>query len=225
MKRFITFSIVFALVCAAAFAEVKVSAGASMSFTPIGAVIPDDEDAGLVAGFGKNNGNAWELQLNVEGSTENGKAGFLFQWRPKVQNGVFTGINDIGDNAGIWYKPLDIIRIDAGRFQNNDIRGRMGSGAWYGDYTIPRGGENDIFQNFDAKNGAMLTVKPIDGLSVYALVNAIPPYENTNTGTPPTAWAGPNQGAAKAFGYVWENTQVAVAYAIPNIGLARLQYV
>ncbi|MDR1893393.1 MAG: hypothetical protein LBQ61_01715, partial [Spirochaetales bacterium] len=95
----------------------------------------------------------------------------------------------------------------------------------YGNYTIPRGAESDIFQSFDVRTGIMLTVKPIDGLSVYALVNAVPAYENANTGAPPTSWAGPNYGASKAFGYVWENIQAAIAYAIPNIGLARLQYV
>jgi hypothetical protein len=92
----------------------------------------------------------------------------------------------------------------------------MGNGAWFGDYTISRAGESNIFTNFDANNAVMLTAKPIDGLSVYALLNKITKYgaKTKNTVTP-------DQPAE----LVWENIQFAAAYAIPDIGLVRAQYV
>jgi hypothetical protein len=216
MKKLVAFSIVFTLLAAAVFAEVTVTGGAGMSFIPIGAISPDGGDTELAAGFGRNGGLATELQLNVAGESENGKAGFLFQWRPKLSgNAIFA--NEIGDNAGLWVKPLDWIRIDAGRFVNNDIRGRMGSGAWFGDYTIPRPGEGDIFSNFDGKAAVMAALKPaaVEGLGVYVLINSM-----TDTYTNYNPW-----GASKGIGYVYENTQAAVSYAIPNIGLVRAQYV
>jgi hypothetical protein len=170
-----------------------------------------------VAGFGRNGGGATEIKVNVEGSTESGKAGFLFQWRPKINGDVLT--SEIGDNAGIWYKPLDIIRLDAGRFVNNDIRGKVGNGAWFGDYTISRAGESEIFKNFDAKAAVMLTAKPIEGLSVYALLNNMASTYNQPGKINNTTVAG------KGAQFVWENIQVAAAYTLPNIGVARLQFV
>jgi hypothetical protein len=54
----------------------------------------------------------------------------------------------------------------------------------------------------------------VDGLGVYLLINTMADtYTNWNP------W-----GASKGIAYVYENTQAAVSYAIPNIGLARLQY-
>ncbi|MDR2094130.1 MAG: hypothetical protein LBP76_01255 [Treponema sp.] len=229
MKKLLTFSIVFALVCATVFAEVTVTAGAGMSFIPLGVVIkPDDDDPdtddgpAAVAGFGRGGGAATEIQVNVEGATESGKAGFKFQWRPKIAGSTLT--SEIGDNAGIWYKPLDWIRLDAGRFTNNDIRGKVGNSAWFGDYLIPRTGESDIFTNFGAKAAAMLTVKPeaLAGLSVYALVNnMVDTYGNwAEEGSNKFAWGG-----SKGAEWVWQNTQAAVAYDLPNIGLVRVQFV
>ncbi|MDR2096603.1 MAG: hypothetical protein LBP76_13965 [Treponema sp.] len=219
MKKLLTFSIVFALVCATAFAEVTVTAGAGMSFIPLGIQVPEEGDAEAVAGFGRNGGNTTEIQVNVEGATESGKAGFKFQWRPKISGGALKA-DELGDNAGIWYKPLDIIRIDAGRFVNNDIRGKVGNGAWFGDYTINRANESDIFKNFDAKAAVMLSAKPIEGLSVYALVNNMTETYNNNPDKINNTTV-----ASKGAQFVWENTQFAVAYALPNIGVVRLQYI
>jgi hypothetical protein len=217
MKKFIAFSIVFTLLSAAVFADITVSGGVGLSFIPIGAIIPPGNgDTELVAGFGRGGGVATEMKLDLTGVSENGKAGFQLQWRPKI-NGSAVFANEIGDNAKLWVKPLDWIQIDAGRFVNNDIRGRMSSGAWFGDYTIPRPGEGDIFSNFDGKAAAMLSLKPaaLDGLGVYVLINSMAD----------TYADYPNWGASKGIGYVYENLQAAVSYAIPNIGLARVQYV
>jgi hypothetical protein len=222
MKKLLAFSIILALVSATAFADVNVSAGAGMSFIPLGVQLPDGGDAEPVAGFGRNGNAATEIQVNVEGKTESGKAGFLFQWRPKINGDALT--SQIGDNAGIWYKPLDIIRIDAGRFVNNDIRGKVGNSAWFGDYTISRAGESEIFKNFDAKAAVMLTAQPIEGLSVYALVNSMASTYNQQDNVADKKINNTTV-ASKGAQFVWENTQVAVAYTLPNIGVFRLQYI
>jgi hypothetical protein len=224
MKKLLAFSIVFVLVCATVFAEVAVTAGASMSFVPVGVLLPDSDDPNgddpeFVAGFGRIYGNVTELQVNVTGSTDNGKAGFLFQWRPKV-NGATLSASELGDNAMIWYKPLDWIKIDAGRFRIADLRGKVGNNTWFGDNTISRADEDAIFQRFDGSAAVLLEVKPeaVSGLSVYAHVNKMdetynnPKINNTTVAT-------------RSAEYVWENTQFAVGYELPNIGLFRAQFV
>jgi hypothetical protein len=224
MKKLLIFSVVFALMCATVFAEVTVTAGAGASFVPLGVIFPPDDnnpntDEGpkAVTGFGRNGAASAELQVNVEGKTENGKAGFLFQWRPRVTSAVAID-NQLGDNAGLWLKPLDWIRIDAIKFHNNDLRGKVGNGAWFGDYTIPRADENSIFQRFDGKFAALISVKPeaVAGLSAYAMLNTIKEYAQWNAST----W-----GAQRGAQWVWQNSPIGIGYDISNIGLVRAQFV
>jgi hypothetical protein len=218
MKKLLAFSIVFVLVCATVFAEVTVTAGAGMSFVPVGVLLPDEGDAEFVAGFGRNGAGDNELQVNVEGKTENGKAGFLFQWRPRITGTALS--NNLGDNGYIWYKPLDWIKIDAGRFRIADLRGKVGHAAWFGDYTISRADEDAIFQRFDGEGAVLLEVKPeaVSGLSVYAHINKLAYYDAAQKIN--NTWI-----ASRSAGYVWENIQFAVGYELPNIGLVRAQYV
>jgi hypothetical protein len=241
MKKLLAFFIISTLICAVVFAEVSVSAGAGMSFIPIGVLIPPDDgysktddDPKVVTGFGRNGAASAELQVNVEGTTENGKAGFLFQWRPKLQGDGTLSAGEIGDNAELWFKPLEMIRIDAGRFVNNDIRGKVGSGSWFGDYTLLKPGEADIFSGRDGKFAVMLDVKPIPDLTAYAMLNQIvtPDYaqnehtsEWTKTEGSYKKWNGMSWGASKGAEWIWQNIQAGVGYNIGDIALVRAQFV
>lgn len=219
MKKLLAFSLISALVCAAAFAEVSITGGAGASFIPIGAIIPAEKDGGdteLVTGFGRNGGAELNVDLNVEGKTESGKAGFLFQWRPKVTTGGEFKPDAMG-NTGVWYRPLDWIRIDAGKFENNDIRGQVGNDRWFGDYTVGAPGEGDIFSNINPTFGAMVSLKPTDALSIYGVVK--------NVGITYEQFNGNSWGANRGAKWIWQNSQFAVGYALPNIGLVRVQFV
>jgi hypothetical protein len=228
MKKALVVLLILA-VAGGAFAQVTVSGGVAAQFSPIGVIDPvetsntqDTETLLPVAGFGKVDGDrnaGVELQLNVAGTLESGQAGFLIQLRPKYTGG-FGGTLYVGDNAELWFKPLDWIRIDAGRFSIHDIRGRMASGHWFGDFTIPRAGENDIFQTFDGKLAVLASVKPevIDGLGIYLMYNNVDLYSRNANGT--LTWT-PTRRAE----YVYENIQTAISYALSDIGLARVQYV
>jgi hypothetical protein len=220
MKKFIAFSIVFTLLSAAVFAEITVTGSAATLFIPIGAVMPDVGDTEIGAGLGRNGAANTEVALNFAGTTESGKAGFQFQWRPRLTGGALD-LSGMGDFAGLWIKPVDWIRIDAGKFANSDIQGRLGAGAWFGAYEVPRPGEGEIFNNFSTNAGIMAALTPsaVNGLGVYVAVKNITDSaasQKDRNGT----W-GVNRGIA----YIYENTQAAVSYAIPNIGLVRAQYV
>jgi hypothetical protein len=226
MKKFIAFSIVFTLLSAAVFAEFTVNGSAATLFVPIGAVIPDAGDTEIGAGLGRNGSDHTQLYLNFVGTTESGKAGFRFEWYPRLLGGNLN-LTGMGDFAGLWVKPADWIRIDAGKFVNNDIRGRLGSGAWFGDYAVPRPGEGEIFTNFSTNAGIMAALTPsaVNGLGVYVAVKNINYINNTDTSQASTVGRDGTWGVNRGIAYVYENTQAAVSYAIPNIGLVRAQYV
>jgi hypothetical protein len=216
MKKLLIFSIISTLVCTVVFAEVSITGAAGMSFIPLGVITQPDDDPEAVTGFGRNGEAKAQLEINVIGTTEGGKAGFLFNWRPRIGAGGLDA-QQVGDNAEVWYQPAKWIRIDAGKFVNNDIRGRMSANAWFGDYTIARAGEGDIFSNFDNPFGAMVKLSPVDGLNIYATLKSVAKIDTYNNWTP---W-----GASRGAKWVWQNTQAAVSYAIPNLGLARVQFV
>jgi hypothetical protein len=226
MKKFIAFSIVFTLLSAAVFAEFTVNGSAATLFIPIGAVMPDAGDTEIGAGLGRNGSDHTQLYLNFVGTTESGKAGFRFEWYPRLLGGNLN-LTGMGDFAGLWVKPADWIRIDAGKFVNNDIRGRLGAGAWFGDYAVPRPGEGEIFTNFSTNAGVMAALTPsaVDGLGVYVAVKNINYINNTDTSQASTVGRDGTWGVNRGIAYVYENTQAAVSYAIPNIGLVRAQYV
>jgi hypothetical protein len=60
----------------------------------------------------------------------------------------------------------------------------------------------------------------VDGLGIYVAVKDIDP-----AGSDSITNYDDTRGVSRGIGYVYENTQAAVSYAIPNIGLARVQYV
>jgi hypothetical protein len=219
MKKFFAFSLVFTLLAAAVFAEFTVNGSAATLFIPIGAVIPDEGDAEIGAGLGRNGGDHTQLYLNFVGTTESGKAGFRFEWYPRLLGGTLN-LSGMGDFAGLWIKPADWIKIDAGKFAYYDIsRGLVGSGDWFGNYEVPRPNQDNIFNAYSTNAGIMATLTPTEELAIRAAVKDI-------TGsTASTVGRGSTWGVNRGISYVYENTQAGVSYAIPNIGLVRAQYV
>jgi hypothetical protein len=72
---------------------------------------------------------------------------------------------------------------------------------------------------------AVLKPTAVEGLGIYAAVKNINYKDNTTTSSASTAARDGTWGVNRGISYVYENTQAAVSYAIPNIGLVRAQYV
>ncbi|MDR3130161.1 MAG: hypothetical protein LBU18_01295 [Treponema sp.] len=209
MKKLLIFSLVFALASALVVAEVNISAGAGAAFVPVGALMQDGTTE-VVTGFGRNGAGELNFEFNIEGTTESGRAGYKGDLR--FRNSGFA----LGDNLKLWIKPLDIIQIEAGKYVNDVLRGKVGKGDWYGDYLtfLGRPGEDAIFTRINNTGmGTSAVVTPVEGLTIFAGLKDIAAL-NAKPG---------NNSDVKAQ-YVWQNIQAGAGFAIPGIGLVRAQY-
>jgi hypothetical protein len=226
MKKFIALFIVLAVLAPVAFAQ---DAGITFGgwgrgiFAPIQVVDPDEGDSATYAGVGKNWAPYPRVGFSVIGNAK--YAGFqadLFvleggftasiEGAPSTVSVTETGKGvPVGDNAFIWVKPWDFLKVSIGKFHDNTLRGKFGDGNFDAGVTLGMYAEDQIFTRFRADSGlgAEVALTPIEGLYIGALVNA-------------GEFQGENLVEAK---YVYEKIQVGAGYEIPNIGHARAQFV
>lgn len=146
--------------------------------------------------------------ISVSGSTEN--VGFAVDMFANGATGdKDTGIT-IGDNALIWVKPIEQIKIVAGKKDQNELRGDAAFGLWNWDrigavnamvlegWTFP-----DVFD----EEGVAVVAYPIDGLTVGA---GIPLSLNGTGATLEDTYA--------------HGANYAAAYAIDGVGTIKAAY-
>lgn len=154
MKKLIGTVAVAAMLATAAFAEITVSGWGRGIWAPIGY----DGDAKMT--YGTSWGNLPRVGINVAGESEN--IGFLINFQG---DGGVPGIND---NAHVWGKPWDWLKITVGQFHDNMLRidGCFGAFDWL------RGGALGVGEDFTfkriAKKGAEIALTPVDGLYIAA---------------------------------------------------------
>jgi hypothetical protein len=212
MKEFIALFIVLAVLAALDFAQ---DAGITFSgwgrgiFAPIQLVDPDEGDAKVYAGVGKNWGPYPRAGFSVKGDAE--YVGFradLFV----LEGGLTAGGGvPVGDNAYIWAKPWNFLKVNVGKFKDDTLRGKISDTTFSGGITLGMHAEDDIFTRFsgDGRGAEIALTPPIEGLYIAALVNA-------------GDFLGSDTREAK---YVYEKIQVGAGYEIANIGHARAQFV
>lgn len=209
MKKLVAISIVLVLLAPAVFAEVAVSAGVHGVLVPIEVEAIEDADdqvhAGSIVGWGSD--RARYAQITFAGETEDGKAGFKTQLNVNENATV-----SLDDWAGLWVKPIDQFRITVGRFQQDDIRGKVGDHNGWALAALGANGEDNIFSRFTGDIGALVDIYPVPGLGVHFLIN----------GLESTAYAG-GANIAQAF-RVYGRFQLAVSYELEGLGLVRVQY-
>lgn len=148
--------------------------------------------------------------ISVSGSTEN--VGFAVDM---FANGAGISLGDkalisLGDNALIWVKPIEQIKIVAGKKDQNELRGDAAFGLWNWDrigavkamvlegWTFP-----DVFDG----NGVAVIAYPVDGLTVGA---GIPLSLSVAGATLEDTYA--------------HGANYAAAYAIDGIGTIKAAY-
>ena len=91
--------------------------------------------AAPVASDGKDTvtaaGNSWgwgarTARLNVSAKSEDEKAGFNMG----IYNDALDPAISDGDEANLWVKPLDIVKVSYGYYDNNTLRGDLCYGSW-----------------------------------------------------------------------------------------------
>lgn len=141
--------------------------------------------------------------IGVSGSTEN--VGFAVDMHANGDSGI-----SLGDNALIWVKPIEQIKIVAGKKDQNELRGDAAFGLWNWDRigaVNAMGLEGWTFPDVFDGDGVAVIAYPVDGLTVGAGI----PLSLEGTGA------------------TLENTYAhganyAAAYAIDGIGTVKAAY-
>jgi len=119
-----------------------------------------------------------------------------------------------------WWSPLEWLRLDAGRFDDDRLRGRIGDDEM-GLFTNMMFTQDQIFSRIRVRNGFMLSATPIEGLLLATALRELVVFENDNT-TPGNINFVNNR---NVNGDAWRNMTFAVGYTIQDIGAIRLQYI
>jgi hypothetical protein len=232
MKKLIALSIVLAVLTGAVFAQVPdgVTFGAwgrtyftifeshsshdKLSAPATADTMGDDKTktystTGTAWGWGKG-----DIEFDLKASAE--KIGMVLSLNG---NGGSVGTNDFVE---IWAKPISWVRIDIGKFNVDNLRGKIGTDSEFNAFTGPAKDPDAIFTRFHTDNGWHVTATPdmVPGLTVqFGLgsnkteAGALGYYDN---GWKPEAFV--------PAGDQWASMQLGVGYEIANIGLARVQY-
>lgn len=196
----------------------------------------------LGAGLGRDNMGNVGTRARLYGAASGENFGLRIQLHffPAAM-GPSPGTNDttairIGDFAGVWWSPVPQFTIEAGRFIHDTLRGAIGD-SWTRQFTVGSYGPDEIFTRFNSE-GAFGTRTSNIGVLGHArfgdfYMGILFPGLNGFTrsqrnpildqgGVPQTVRydSGLNE-----FMRVYERTQIAFGYFIPDIGLARVQFI
>lgn len=203
MKKIISVLTGLALVAGAAMADGITFGSWGRGLWNVAANSGDDVVTDMHQSWG---GLAPRTGIGVSGSTEN--VGFAVDIHANGDSGI-----SLGDNALIWVKPIEQIKIVAGKKDQNELRGDAAFGLWNWDRIgaangdIGMGLEGWTFPDVFDGNGVAVIAYPVDGLTVGA---GIPLSLNGKGATLEDTYA--------------HGANYAAAYAIDGIGTIKAAY-
>lgn len=200
MKKIISVLTGLALVAGAAMADGITFGSWGRGLWNVAANSGDDVVTDMHQSWG---GKAPRTGIGVSGSTEN--VGFAVDMHVNGDS-VIT----VGDNALIWVKPIEQIKIVAGKKDQNELRGDAAFGLWNWDRigaVDKMGLEGWTFPDVFDGNGVAVIAYPVDGLTVGA---GIPLSLNGTGATLENTYA--------------HGANYAAAYAIDGIGTVKAAY-
>lgn len=199
MKKIISVLTGLALVAGAAMADGITFRSWGRGLWNVAANSGDDVVTDMHQSWG---GDAPRTGISVSGSTEN--VGFAVDI---FANG--SGIS-LGDNALIWVKPIEQIKIVAGKKDQNELRGDAAFGLWNWDRIVAvdkMGLEGWTFPEVFDGNGVAVVAYPVDGLTVGAGI--------------PLSLSGAGATLENTYAH---GANYAAAYAIDGIGTVKAAY-
>ena len=201
-KTLIAVAAAAALTATSAFAEITFGAWLRVLGSPI-ASTGEEVVAGMENSWGWG---ARTARIDINGVSEDGKAGFSMG----VYNDVYDGLGT-GDRFNLWVKPTDTVKISIGKYDSpdNGLRGDLcyGSWNWLRPYNWAYDGEGLTFDGIWRK-GLMVEADPIDGLHLFAVI----PMDKQNTYYHTAEWT-------------YRNIQVGFGYAIEGVGKLKAQFI
>ncbi|MDR0455339.1 MAG: hypothetical protein LBH20_01480 [Treponema sp.] len=218
------------------YAEVTIGGGIDMEIIPFQLIVNDDaheprrpgapEQEELIMGAGAGrygSGQGPRARLDVRASYED-----VIGMRVRIQ--ARTDGVGIEDYLQAWWQPVNWLRVDAGRFFDDRLRGKINDLDERGNANTVRIYDGDaIFTRFrthrtNGQAGFMLSVTPIENLYIGALLYDLSPFTASSSSLTAAALfdAHPDYVADNANAY--HRIQAALAYNLENIGLFRVQY-
>ncbi|WP_288605582.1 hypothetical protein [uncultured Treponema sp.] len=198
-KTLIAVAAAAALTATSAFAEITFGAWLRVLASPVASTGED-----IIAGVENSWGwGARTARININGTSEDGKAGFVMG----VYNDFESGLGQ-GDDAYLWVKPVDTVKVSVGKFDSptNGLRGDFCYGSWNwlrpGNWAYD--GEGLTFDGI-WRQGLMVEADPMDGLHAFAVI--------------------PMSSSYKSAEEVYRNSQVGFGYAIEGVGKLKAQFI
>ena len=158
MKKLIGTAMLAALLATSAFAEVSFGAWLRVLAAPV-AGNGDDIVSGMTNSWGWG---ARVARADIRGTSEDEKAGFSMQ--------IFNDVSGIarGDEAVLWVKPWDFLKVSLGNYDYTTFRGDLCFGSW--NWIRPQNWFQDdeglTFDKLGAKTGLHLELTPVEGLLI-----------------------------------------------------------
>ena len=198
-KTLIAVAAAAALTATSAFAEITFGAWLRVLASPVASTGKD-----VIAGVENSWGwGARTARININGTSEDGKAGFVMG----VYNDFESGLGQ-GDDAYLWVKPVDTVKVSVGKFDSptNGLRGDFcyGSWNWLRPFNWVRDGEGLTFDGI-WRSGMMLEADPIEGLHAFAVI--------------------PMSSSYKSAEETYRNIQVGFGYTIEGVGKLKAQFI
>ena len=203
-KTLIAVAAAAALTATSAFAEITFGAWLRVLASPVASTGED-----IIAGVENSWGwGARTARININGTSEDGKAGFVMG----VYNDFESGLGQ-GDDAYLWVKPVDTVKVSVGKFDSptNGLRGDFcyGSWNWLRPFNWAYDGEGLTFDGI-WRTGMMIEADPIEGLHAFAVI----PMNTKN-----------DSSYYKKAEDTYRNIQIGFGYAIEGVGKLKAQYI
>jgi hypothetical protein len=214
MKKITALCILCLLLTTAVFGELNWSAYGRGVFTPFAYSDGDTSVSAATTTYG-NHGGRPRVGFTLNGFNEKKTIGFtaVFNW---------DGDPYVGENANVWVQPFEMVKLTVGKFEADDFRGRVGA-AEFSSWILPDGAkdEDGVFMRFKADAGAHIKLEPLwwlDSSWNNLLIEGA---------------VGSNLDGERAFrniiGWsaadVYRAAQIGIGYRIPEVGLARFQFI
>ena len=198
-KTLIAVAAAAALTATSAFAEITFGAWLRVIASPVASTGKD-----VITGVENSWGwGARTARININGTSEDGKAGFVMG----VYNDFESGLGQ-GDDAYLWVKPVDTVKVSVGKFDSptNGLRGDFcyGSWNWLRPFNWVRNGEGLTFDGI-WRSGLMVEADPMDGLHAFAVI--------------------PMSSSYKSAEETYRNIQVGFGYTIEGVGKLKAQFI
>ena len=198
-KTLIAVAAAAALTATSAFAEITFGAWLRVLASPVASTGKD-----VITGVENSWGyGARTARININGTSEDGKAGFVMG----VYNDFESGLGQ-GDDAYLWVKPVDTVKVSVGKFDSptNGLRGDFCYGSW--NWLRPgnwvRDGEGLTFDGI-WRSGLMVEADPMEGLHAFAVI--------------------PMSSSYKSAEETYRNIQVGFGYTIEGVGKLKAQFI